>query len=245
MIKNTIKTSEFNHFETLADEWWEPDGKFKILHSLTPIRVKYIKNKLFEKKQLIKFSKKDLSDFNILDLGCGGGLVCEPLARLGANITGIDFVKKNIIAAKKHAKKSNTNIEYLHQDINNLKFKKKYDAVLILEVLEHIEDWKKIIINVKKLLKPGGKMIISTINRNFFSKLFAIFIAENILNWVPRKTHTYSKLIKPEELRPFLNKNKINVTDVTGLIFNPLSGQWILDKNNCLINYFCTAIKSS
>ena len=245
MIKNTLKTSEFNHFETLADEWWEPDGKFKILHSLTPIRIKYIKNKLFEKKQLIKFSKKSLSNFNILDLGCGGGLVCEPLARLGANITGIDFVKQNIIAAKKHAKKSNTNIEYLHQDINNLKLKKKYDAILILEVLEHIEDWKKIIINVKKLLKPGGKMIISTINRNFFSKLFAIFIAENILNWIPKKTHTYSKLIKPEELRPFLNKNKINVTDITGLIFNPLSGQWMLDKNNCLINYFCTAIKSS
>jgi len=245
MIKNTLKTSEFNHFETLADEWWDPDGKFKILHSLTPIRVKYIKNKLFEKKQLIKPSKKSLSNFKILDLGCGGGLVCEPLARLGANITGIDFVKQNIIAAKKHAKKSNTNIEYLHQDINNLKFKKKYDAVLILEVLEHIEDWKKIIINVKKLLKPGGKMIISTINRNFFSKLFAIFIAENILKWIPKKTHTYSKLIKPDELRPFLNKNKINVTDVSGLIFNPLSGQWMLDKNNCLINYFCTAIKSS
>jgi len=245
MIKNTFKTSEFNHFETLADEWWDPDGKFKILHTLTPIRIKYIKNKLFEKRQLIKFSQKSLSNFNILDLGCGGGLVCEPLAQLGANITGIDFVKQNIIAAKKHAKKSKTNIEYLHQDINNLKLKKKYDAVLILEVLEHIEDWKKIIINVNKLLKPGGKMIISTINRNFFSKLFAIFIAENILNWVPKKTHTYSKLIKPEELRPFLNKNKINVTDFTGLIFNPLSGQWILDKNNCLINYFCTAIKSS
>ena len=245
MIKSTLKTSEFNHFETLADEWWNPDGKFKILHSLTPIRIKYIKNKLFEKKQLIKISKKSLSNFNILDLGCGGGLVCEPLARLGANITGIDFVKQNIIAAKKHAKKTNTNIEYLHQNINNLKLKKKYDAVLILEVLEHIEDWKKIIINIKKLLKPGGKIIISTINRNFFSKLFAIFIAENILNWVPKKTHTYSKLIKPEELRSFLNKNKINVTDITGLIFNPLSGQWMLDKNNCLINYFCTAIKSN
>ena len=245
MIKNTSKTSEFDHFETLADEWWDPVGKFKILHTLTPIRINYIKNKLFEKKQLIKFSKKSLSNFNILDLGCGGGLVCEPLARLGANITGIDFVKKNIIAAKKHAKKTNTNIEYLHQNINNLKLKKKYDAVLILEVLEHIKDWKKIIINIKKLLKPGGKIIISTINRNFFSKLFAIFIAENILNWIPKKTHTYSKLIKPEELRPFLNKNKINVTDVTGLIFNPLSGQWMLDKNNCLINYFCTAIESN
>jgi len=241
MIKNTSKTSEFNHFETLADEWWDPDGKYKILHTLTPIRISYIKNKLFDKK----YSKKSLSTFNILDLGCGGGLVCEPLARLGANITGIDFVKQNIITAKKHAKELNADIEYFHQNLNNLKLKKQYDAVLILEVLEHIEDWKKTIKNIKKLLKPGGKIIISTINRNIFSKLFAIFIAENILNWVPKNTHTYSKLIKPEELRSFLNKNKINVTDLTGLIFNPLSGQWMLDKNNYLINYFCTAIKSS
>ncbi len=245
MIKNTYKTSEFNHFESLADEWWNPNGKFKILHSLTPIRINYIKNKLFSKNQFIKPSKKSLSNYNILDLGCGGGLICEPLARLGANITGIDFVRLNILNAKKHAKKSNLNIEYFHKNINNLKLNKKYDAVLILEVLEHVEDWKKIIINVKKLLKPKGKIIISTINRNFISKVFAIFIAENILNWVPKETHTYSKLIKPEELTSFLNKNKIKVTDNTGLIFNPLSCQWVLDKNNCLINYFCTAIKSS
>jgi len=245
MIKKTSKTSEFDHFETLADEWWNPNGKYKILHTLTPIRINYIKNKLFKKNQLIKSSKKSLSNFNILDLGCGGGLVCEPLARLGVNITGIDFVKQNIITAKKHAKKLKVDIEYFHQNLHNLKLKKKYDAILILEVLEHIEDWKKIIINVKKLLKPKGKIIISTINRNIFSKLFAIFIAENILKWVPKKTHTYSKLIKPEELRSFLNKNKINVTDITGLIFKPLSDQWVLDKNNCLINYFCTAIKSN
>jgi len=245
MIKNTPKTSEFDHFETLADEWWDPVGKFKILHTLTPIRINYIKNKLFDKNQLIKSSKKSLSNFNILDLGCGGGLVCEPLALLGANITGIDFVKQNIITAKKHAKKLNANIEYFHQNLNNLKLKKKYDAILILEVLEHIEDWKKIILNVKKLLKPKGKIIISTINRNFFSKLFAIFFAENILKWVPKNTHTYSKLIKPEELTSFLNKNKITVTDVTGLIFKPLSGEWILDKYNYRINYFCTAIKSN
>jgi len=245
MIKNNTKTSEFDHFETLADEWWDPDGKFKILHTLTPIRINYIKNKLFDKNHLIKSSKKSLSNFDILDLGCGGGLVCEPLARLGANITGIDFVKQNIITAKKHAKKLNISIDYFHQNLSNLRLKKKYDAILILEVLEHIEDWKKIIINVKKLLKPKGKIIISTINRNIFSKLFAIFIAENILKWVPKKTHTYHKLIKPKELTSFLNKNKIKVMDVTGLNFNPLSGQWILDKNNYLINYFCTAIKSN
>ena len=119
MIKNTSKTSEFNHFESLADKWWDPNGKFKILHTLTPLRISYIKKNLFDKK----YSKKSLSNFNILDLGCGGGLVCEPLARLGANITGIDFVKHNIISAKKHAKKLNLDIKYLHQNLNNLKLK--------------------------------------------------------------------------------------------------------------------------
>ena len=124
MIKNTSKTSEFNHFESLANEWWDPNGKFKILHTLTPIRINYIRNKLFNKNQLTKYSKKSLSNFNILDVGCGGGLVCEPLARLGVNITGIDFVKQNIISAKKHAKKLNLDIKYFHQNLNNLKLKK-------------------------------------------------------------------------------------------------------------------------
>ena len=244
MIKKISKSSEFDHFESLANEWFDPNGKYRILHTLNPIRINYIKNKLFSKNQLIKSSKKNLRNFNILDLGCGGGLICEPLARLGANITGIDFVKQNIITAKKHAKESGLDIKYFHQNMNNIKLNKKYDAILILEVLEHIENWK-IILNVKKLLKPKGKIIISTINRNFFSKLFAIFIAENILKWVPKDTHTYNKLIKPEELKKFLNKNEIKVTDTTGLIFNPLNGQWILDKNNCIINYFCTAVKSN
>ena len=245
MIKKTPKISEYNRFTNLANEWWKPFGKFKILHTLTPLRIKYIKSMFVNKNDNFKTSNKPLKNLDILDLGCGGGLVCEPLARLGANITGFDFVKQNIDIAKKHAKDSNLNIKYSHQNLNSFKLSSKYDAILILEVLEHIEDWKKIIINIKRLLKPKGKIIISTINRNFFSKLFAIFIAENILRWVPKETHTYSKLIKPEELKSFLNKNKINVTDITGLTFNPLSGKWILNKNNCLINYFCTAKKSN
>ena len=114
MIKKIPKKSEFDHFETLAEEWWDPNGKFKILHTITPIRINYIKKKLFGKSQFIKSSKKSLSNYNILDLGCGGGLVCEPLARLGANITGIDFIKQNITIAERHAKKSNVKIEYFH-----------------------------------------------------------------------------------------------------------------------------------
>ena len=126
-----------------------------------------------------------------------------------------------------------------------MKLTNKYDAILILEVLEHLDDWKKLISNVKNFLKPEGKIIISTINRNLVSKIFAIFVAENILKWVPRKTHTFEKLIKPIELIAFLEKNQINVIDVTGLVFKPISFEWHLDKYNQKINYLCTAIKSN
>ena len=192
-----------------------------------------------------KTSNKPLKNLDILDLGCGGGLVCEPLARLGANITGFDFVKQNIYIAKKHAKDSNLNIKYSHQNLNSFKLSSKYDAILILEVLEHLDNWKKLILNIKKFLKPEGKIIISTINRNLVSKIFAIFVAENILKWVPRKTHAFEKLIKPIELTTFLEKNQINVIDVTGLVFKPISFEWHLDKYNQKINYLCTAIKSN
>ena len=151
MIRNNSKTSEFDHFTTLANEWWDPYGKFKILHTLTPIRMTYIVNKLLNEKKLIKNSKKSLKNINILDLGCGGGLICEPLARLGANVTGIDFVSQNISIAKKHAEESNLNIKYIQLDLKNFQLTTKYDAILILEVLEHIKDWKKIILNIKNL----------------------------------------------------------------------------------------------
>ena len=180
-----------------------------------------------------------------MDLGCGGGLVCEPLSRLGANITGIDFVKQNIDIAKKHARDLNLNIKYLHQNLDTFKLTKKYDGILILEVLEHLDDWKKLIANIKNFLKPRGIIIISTINRNLLAKVFAIYVAENILKWTPKKTHTFEKFIKPKELTSFLNKNKINVIDVTGLVFKPISFEWYLDKNKHKINYFCTAVKSN
>ena len=245
MIKKTSKISEFNHFTNLSDEWWKPDGKFKILHTLTPLRIKYIKRMCCNENYNFKTSNYSLKNLDILDLGCGGGLVCEPLARLGANITGFDFVKQNIDIAKKHAKNSNLNIKYYHQNLNTFKLNSKYDAILILEVLEHLDDWKKIILNVKNFLKPKGKIIISTINKSLLAKIFAIYLAENIFKWVPKKTHSFEKLIKPIELTSFLEKHKINVIDVTGLVFKPISFEWRLDKHNQKINYFCTAINSN
>ncbi|PPR44237.1 MAG: Ubiquinone biosynthesis O-methyltransferase [Alphaproteobacteria bacterium MarineAlpha5_Bin6] len=240
MIKKLSKKLEFEHFTKLSSEWWDPNGKFKILHDLTPLRMKYIKEMISSKND----GNKTLKKIEILDIGCGGGLICEPLARMGANVTGIDFVYENILSAIKHAKDSNLNIKYLHKDIEKIKIDSKYDVIIILEVLEHIESWEKLITNISKSLKPKGKLIISTINRNLLSKIFAIFIAENILKFIPKKTHDYEKLIRPEELSSSLIKNKFNVLDITGLIFNPMSSEWILKKNNSKINYFCTAIKN-
>ena len=172
MIKKNSKEQEFKNFEDLSQEWWNPKGKFKILHQILPLRIRYI---------LDNIDKNNISNLTILDLGCGGGLTCEPLSRLKANVTGIDFVKKNIDVAKEHAKESKLKIDYIYSDLEKFKIDKKYDLILALEILEHLDDWENAINNIKKNLKPNGKIIFSTINRTNLSRLFAIFIAENIL----------------------------------------------------------------
>ena len=226
------KSSEFKHFNSLAEEWWNESGKYNVLHEITPIRVKYILNSLKAKK---------IEKLNVLDLGCGGGLVCEPLARLGCNVTGIDFVEKNIQAAKLHSKQNNLKIEYLVQDLANINIKKKYDLVIIFEVLEHISNWDQTITSIKKILNKNGILIISTINRNIISNFFAIKLAENFLKWIPKKTHNYNKLIKPEELKKCLIRKNYSILDFSGLVYNPISREWKLSKYNKLINYFCAA----
>ena len=232
MNKKIKKNEEFDHFDEIAEEWWLPDGKYKILHNILPIRMKYILNNIDNKK---------IKNLDILDIGCGGGLTCEPLARLGANITGVDFVKKNIEIAKEHADTSNLKIKYLCANINSLKIQKKYDVILILEVLEHIEDWQNLIHKIKKNLKPKGKLIISTINKNHLSKFFGIFFAENILKWIPKNTHNYDKLIKTEKLKLILIKNKFKIINIEGMNYNIITREWNLSKKFFPINYFCTA----
>ena len=230
--KNVSKKKEFENFSKLAEEWWNPYGKYKILHKILPIRIEYI---------LQNIGKDQIKGLNILDLGCGGGLTCEPLAKLGGNITGIDFIKKNIEIAKDHSIKSKLNINYIHGDLEFFDFKRKYDIILALEVLEHIDDWEILIKKIKNNLNSNGRLIISTINKTKFAKFFGIFVAENILNWVPKQTHNYDKLIKPDSLKKALIKNNMNIINVTGMNFNPLSKEWNLNKNIYPINYFCTA----
>ena len=231
MMNIKSKNEEFALFNQLSDEWWNENGKFKILHQIKRHRMTYI---------LDQINNRNIKNLKILDIGCGGGIICEPLARLGAKVTGIDFVPNNIKAAKIHSKKNKLKINYIYKDIEKSKLDAKFDIILMFEVLEHLDNWKKTIKNIKKNLNKDGLVIISTINRNLISKLFAINIAENILHWIPKGTHDYNKLIKPEELKKILLKEKFNFNNIKGLVFNPLNREWKLSKNY-MINYFCTA----
>jgi 2-polyprenyl-6-hydroxyphenyl methylase/3-demethylubiquinone-9 3-methyltransferase len=225
------KNEEFAFFNQLSDEWWNENGKFKILHQIKSHRMSYI---------LDQINNRNIRNLKILDVGCGGGIICEPLARLGAKVTGIDFAPNNIIAAKIHSKKNKLKINYINKDIEKSKLDEKFDIILMFEVLEHLDNWKKTIKNIKKNLNKNGLIIISTINRNLLSKLFAINIAENILHWIPKGTHDYNKLIKPEELKNTLSKENFQFNNIRGLVFDPLNREWKLSKNY-MINYFCTA----
>ncbi len=231
MINIKSKNEEFSLFNQLSEEWWNENGKFKILHQIKSHRITYI---------LDQINNRDIRNLKILDVGCGGGIICEPLARLGGKVTGIDFSPNNIKVAKIHSKKNKLKVNYIYKDIEKSKLDEKFDIILMFEVLEHLDDWKKTIKNLKKNLNKNGLIIISTINRNVLSKLFAINIAENILNWIPKGTHDYNKLIKPEELKITLSKENFIFKNITGLVFDPLNRQWKLSENY-MINYFCSA----
>ena len=231
MMNIKSKNEEFALFNQLSDEWWDENGKFKILHQIKIHRMTYI---------LDQIKNRNMKNLKILDVGCGGGIICEPLARLGAKVTGIDFAPNNIKAAKIHSKINKLKINYVYKDIEKSKLDEKFDVILMFEVLEHLDNWEKTIKNIKKNLNKNGLIIISTINRNLLSKLFAINIAENILHWIPKGTHDYNKLIKPEELKRILLNEKFNFNNIKGLVFNPLNREWKLSKNY-MINYFCTA----
>ena len=196
---NTINKKEIEKFSKIAEEWWNPNGKFKPLHKFNPIRIEYIKNNIIKDFNL-KLSDKPLKNIDILDIGCGGGLLSEPMCRLGANIVGIDASKKNIDVAKFHAKKNKLKINYITASPETLKTKKKFDVILNMEIIEHVEDIDLFIKESSKLLKKNGLMFVATLNKTLKSYLFAIVGAEYILNWLPIGTHDWNKFIKPEDL---------------------------------------------
>ena len=239
----TVNKIEIEKFSKLAKDWWNPNGKFKPLHLFNPTRISFIKEKLISYFKLNSNTDEPLKKLKILDIGCGGGLLCEPLSRLGAEMTGIDASKNNIEVAKLHSKEMNLNINYINCAPENFNFKNKFDVILNMEVIEHVSNVEIFIQNCSKLTRENGIMFVATINRNLKSYLFAILGAEYILRWLPIGTHDWNKFLTPEELKIITNKNNFSTDEVIGMKFNPLIKKWYKSTDSS-VNYISTFLKN-
>ena len=235
MKSNTINKEEIEKFSRIAEEWWDPEGKFKPLHKFNPIRISYIKNNIVESFKL-ENKEKPLENIKILDIGCGGGLLSEPFKRLGAEIVGIDASTKNINVAKLHAKKNNLNIKYHCTSPENFKTDIKFDVILNMEIIEHVEDVDFFLKSCAKLLRKNGIMFVATLNKTLKSYLFAIIGAEYILRWLPIGTHEWEKFVKPKDLIDILKKYNFELSSLDGMKFNPIKDEWSLSSDKS-INY--------
>jgi len=238
----TINKKEIDKFDALSQEWWDVNGKFKPLHQFNPVRleliINYIKNYFS-----INNNTNNLKGIKILDVGCGGGLISEPLARLGADITGIDASEKNIQAAKIHAKKNNIKINYIHGSPEQLNLKENFDVLLNLEIVEHVDNIELFLNSCRNLLKNNGIMFTATLNRTFSSFIKAIVGAEYVLRWLPVGTHDWNKFLKPEELEKMLETLEFSLLELKGLNFSILTNKWFI-SNKTDVNYMMISKKN-
>ena len=239
---SSVNKKEIEKFSKMAAEWWDPSGKFKPLHKFNPIRIRYIKENIIQNFKL-KAKKRPLEKINILDIGCGGGLLSEPMTRLGANVTGIDASDKNINIAKLHAKKNKLNIKYFCSSPEKLKIKKKFDVILNMEIIEHVDDINFFISSCSKLLKKNGLMFVATINKTLKSYMFAIVGAEYVLRWLPIGTHDWEKFVKPNDLKNILKNNNLVLNKLDGMHFNIIKDEWNISKDTS-VNYIAKFIKN-
>jgi 2-polyprenyl-6-hydroxyphenyl methylase / 3-demethylubiquinone-9 3-methyltransferase len=237
----TVDKDEIERFSRIADEWWDENGKFKPLHRMNPIRLGYIRDRAAAHFGKDTSQVKSLSGLNVLDIGCGGGLLCEPLTRLGAHVTGIDAAEKNIRVASLHAEKMGLDITYRCAAAEELTT--TYDIVLAMEIVEHVADVPAFLKAVASLAKPGGIVFMSTLNRTVKSYAMAIIGAEYVLRWLPRGTHEWKKFLKPSELCSGLRHEGLTIAHMTGTVFHPLSNSWSLDERDLDVNYMLTALK--
>ena len=242
--ETSVDPSEMAHFSKMAEDWWNPNGKFKPLHIMNGCRVRFIKDEICEHFLRAPDSELPLKDLRILDVGCGGGLLCEPMARLGAEVTGVDALENNIKTAMVHAKNSRLNIDYRYSTIEALieNGEKPFDVVLNMEVLEHVTDPGTFIKHCAHMVRGGGITFCSTINRT--AKAFAMTIlgAEYILNWLPKGTHQYAKFIKPIEMLRMLKNAGLTPDEPLGMVYNPLKGDWKITEDTS-VNYLVRSIK--
>ena len=235
MKKDTINKKEIDKFSKLADEWWDPEGKFKPLHNFNPVRLRYIKDTII-KKFGSKSEKLPLKDIKILDIGCGGGLLSEPLSRLGATVTGIDASDRNIKIAKMHLEKSKLDIDYFCSSPEKFVAKEKFDVVLNMEIVEHVDNVDFFLFKSSELLKKNGLMFIATLNKTLKSYIFAIVGAEYILRWLPIGTHDWNMFVKPNDLIKICKKNSLHLDEICGVKYNVLTGDWNLSQDDD-VNY--------
>ena len=234
----TIDAGEIDKFAAMAEEWWDEDGKFKPLHRLNPVRTTFLRDQIAAHFSRDPLDIAPLSGLNILDIGCGGGLIAEPLTRLGANVTGLDASERNIEVARLHANKMGLEIEYKAAAASDLvRCGCKFDVVVNLEVIEHVADVDEFMKDCTSLIKPNGLMILATLNRTAQSYALAIIGAEYLLRWLPRGTHNWRKFIRPSELAGLCRKNALDLAKLCGFRYNPFTSSWSLEERDVAVNY--------
>jgi 2-polyprenyl-6-hydroxyphenyl methylase / 3-demethylubiquinone-9 3-methyltransferase len=244
MTATTINPEEIERFSAMADEWWDPTGKFKPLHKFNPVRLAYIREQVLSHFGRDGQARRPFEGLRLLDIGCGGGLLCEPMARLGATVTGVDAGEKNVKIAALHAEQSELEIDYRATTAEALaESGEKFDVVLNMEVVEHVADVPLYLKSCADLVAPGGLMFLATINRTARAFALAIVGAEYVLRWLPRGTHSYDKFLTPEEITAVLGRNAMRVIDKCGVSYNPLSGEWF-KSSDMGVNYMLLAEKA-
>lgn len=240
----SVDSAEIEHFERMAEDWWNEEGSFKPLHQQNPVRLQFIKQCLEECLNAPRGTGITLDHAHIVDVGCGGGILCEPLSRLGATVTGIDASAKAVQVARNHAKEHNLPINYEHKTLEDFSNERPqaFDVVCALEILEHVIDPAIFLKNLNKLLKPGGLVFVSTLNRTLKSYAMAIVGAEYIFRWLPVGTHTWNKFITPLEMATFFRKEGLLLRETRGMSFKPLSRKWTLSQD-LSVNYLACAQK--
>ena len=242
-MTNTVDPAEIAKFEAMAQEWWDPNGKFKPLHMLNPVRLDYITSQICAEFGRDTADDRPFDGLSLIDVGCGGGLVAEPMARLGADVTGIDAGGQNIPVAQLHAESQGLKIDYQHTAAENLvESGAQYDVVLALEIIEHVADPIAFLTACRALTKPDGLLICSTINRNLKSYGALIIGAEYVLNWLPKGTHEWTKFITPDELFDQLRMAGVDPVDRKGFVFNPIRWDWSLSNRDLSVNYITSSI---
>lgn len=240
----SVDPREIERFSALAEEWWDPEGKFKPLHRLNPIRLEFIRDRAMAHFGLTSAGAKPLAGLAVLDIGCGGGLLCEPLSRLGATMTGLDASARNIAVAGRHAADMDLRIDYRQSSAeDHATGRRRYDLVLAMEIVEHVADLGAFMAAGCSLVRPGGLMIASTLNRTPKAYLMAILGAEYLLRWLPRGTHDWRKFVRPSELTAQLRAQGLEGLELTGVAYNPLSDSWRLAARDLDVNYMILAQK--